>query len=415
MSLDLQAALVQAYAERLSLQPNPPQPQERSYAAPLSVGAADVLLPPHNRWTFQHMSQLCPTLVVAAGNAPVSDLGPTEDLLQDFTFTSLSGEQVSLQEHLDATFTDGFLVLKKGRVLCERYFNHQAPDTRHIMFSVTKSLTGALAEQLIEQGLLDPDRPAISYVPEFACTAFGTASVRQVMDMAISIDYVEHYEDPNSPTSRLHYTVGLTPVPPGFERSASIHDWLRTFPLKGEHGGFFRYVTATTEAMGWIMERASGLPCHVLFERMWRQLGCERDGFLLADPSGQGVVGFGFNATLRDMGRFGLMLLGRGHFNGHQVLPTAAVERLLKGNDPAVYATNKEFSEWSPQASYKSQWYVFNDHALMAVGIHGQWIFIDFKAEVVIIKQSSAPEAENVIDTDTVHLLKTLAQSLSDA
>ncbi len=143
MSLDLQAALVQAYAERLSLQPNPPQPQERSYAAQLSVGAADVLLPPHNRWTFQHMSQLCPTLVVVAGNAPVSDLGPTEDLLQDFTFTSLSGEQVSLQEHLDATFTDGFLVLKKGRILCERYFNHQAPDTRHIMFSVTKSLTGA--------------------------------------------------------------------------------------------------------------------------------------------------------------------------------------------------------------------------------------------------------------------------------
>ncbi|MDN6859454.1 serine hydrolase [Pseudomonas sp. CAN2814] len=415
MSHDLQAALVQAYAERLSLEPNPSLTGERSYAAQLHVGAADVLLPPHNRWTFQHMSQLCPTLVVAAGNAAPSDLGAQQDLLQDYRFNSLSGEQVSLQDHLDATFTDGFLVLKQGRVLCERYFNQQTADTRHIMFSVTKSVTGALAEQLIEQGLLDPDRPALSYVPEFAGTAFENASVRQVMDMAISIDYVEHYEDPNSPTSHLHYTVGLTPTPPGIVKYPSIRHWLRAFKRKDEHGGFFRYVTATTEAMGWIMERAAGLPCHVLFERMWKQLGCERDGFLLAEPSGHGVVGFGFNATLRDMGRFGLMLLGRGRFNGHQVLPQAAVERLLRGNDPAVYATNKEFSEWSPQASYKSQWYVFNDRALMAVGIHGQWVFVDFANQVVIIKQSSAPQAENVIDTDTVHLLKTLAASLGDA
>lgn len=415
MPLNLQTALAQAYVERLNLQPNPPLAGERSHAAQLSVGAADVLLPPHNRWTFQHMSQLCPTLVVAAGNHSPSDLGARHDLLKDFTFTSLSGEQVSLQDHLDATFTDGFLVLKQGRVLCERYFNHQDADTRHIMFSVTKSVTGALAEQLIEDGLLDPDRLALSYVPELAGSAFEKATVRQVMDMAISIEYAEHYEDPHSPTSHLHYTVGLTPVPSGIEKFPSIHHWLRAFAPKGEHGGFFRYVTATTEAMGWIMARASGLPCHVLFERMWQQLGCERDGFLLADPSGQGVVGFGFNATLRDMGRFGLMLLGRGQFNGRQVLTAAAVERLLRGNDPAVYATNKEFSEWSPGASYKSQWYVFNDRAIMAVGIHGQWVFVDFAAEVVIIKQSSAPEAENVIDTDTVHLLKTLAESLTDA
>lgn len=415
MSLDLQQALAQAYAERLNSQPTPALMTGLPPAAERRVNLANMLLPPYNRWAFQHMGQLCPNLVVAAGNASPSDLGPSQDLLEGFSFTSRGGQQISLQDHLDATFTDGFLVLKQGRVLCERYFNHQRPDTRHIMFSVTKSVTGALAEQLIEQGLLDPDLPALHYVPRFKGTAFEHASVRQVMDMAISIEYQEHYEDPESPTSHLHYTVGLTPTPPGIERFPSVYDWLLAFRPKGEHGGFFRYVTACTEAMGWIMERASGLPCHELFEGLWRQLGCERDGFLLADPSGHGVVGFGFNATLRDMGRFGLMLLGRGHFNGRQVLPAAAVERLLRGNDPAAYATNREFSEWSPGASYKSQWYVFNDQAIMAVGIHGQWVYVDFAAEVVIVKQSSAPEAENVIDTDTVHLLRTLAESLTDA
>ncbi|MDF3935437.1 serine hydrolase domain-containing protein [Pseudomonas citronellolis] len=414
MSRNLQQALVEAYAERRHQQPTPPLMIGLPPAPELRVTAADILLPPYNRWALQHMGQLCPTLVIAAGNAAPSELGEREELLGDYRFASLAGREVSLDEHLHATCTDAFLVLKPGRVLSERYFNNQRPDTRHIMFSVTKSVTGALAEQLIEQGLLDPDKPALHYVPEFAGTAFEDASVRQVMDMAISIDYVEHYEDPESPTSHLHYTVGLTPTPAGIQRFASLNDWLLSFRKHGEHGGFFRYVTATTEAMGWIMERASGKPGHELFEQMWRQLGCERDSFLLADPSGHGVVGFGFNATLRDMGRFGLMLLGRGRFNGRQVLPQAAVERLLRGNDPAVYATNKEFSEWSPQASYKSQWYVFNDQALMAVGIHGQWLYVDFANEVVIVKQSSPPEAENALDSDTVHLLRTLAGSLAD-
>ncbi|OPA91649.1 hydrolase [Pseudomonas fluorescens] len=414
MSHSFQRAMALAYAERQDRQPTPPLMTGLPPVAAQQVKAADILLAPYNRWSFQHLSQLCPTLVVAAGNGQSSALGEGAIDLDDFTFPSLSGLSISLAEHLDATFTDGFLVLKNGRTLYERYFNHQQPDTRHIMFSVTKSVTGALAEQLIEEGVLDPDALARHYVPEFQGTAFEDATVRQVMDMAISIQYVEHYEDPHSPTSHLHYTVGLTPTPPGIEPFASLYDWLLAFKPKGEHGGFFRYVTATTEAMGWIMERASGKPGHQLFSELWRQLGCERDGFMLADPSGHGVVGFGFNATLRDMGRFGLMLLNHGQFNGRQVLPAEAVKRIARGNDPAVFATNAEFAEWAPGASYKSQWYVFNDTAIMAVGIHGQWVYVDFKADVVIIKQSSSPQAETILDTDTVHLLRTLAESLTD-
>lgn len=415
MSLHLKQAMALAYAERQDRAPAPRLMTGLPPAAELRVSAAQTLLAPYNRWSFQHLGQLFPTLVVAAGSGPASTLGAGELDLDSFTFPSLSGLRISLAEHLDATSTDGFLVLKKGQVLMERYFNHQQPDTRHVMFSVTKSVTGALAEQLIEQGALDPDALAVQYVPEFKGTAFATATVRQVMDMAISIEYVEHYEDPHSPTSHLHYTVGLTATPPGIEKFPSLYDWLLQFKPHGEHGGFFRYVTACTEAMGWIMERASGRPCAELFTQMWRQLGCERDGFLLADPSGHGVVGFGFNATLRDMGRFGLMLLNHGQFNGQQVLPALAVNRILQGNDPAAYATNKEFSEWSPGASYKSQWYVFNDQAIMAVGIHGQWVFVDYNAQVVIIKQSSSPEAETVLDMDTVRLLQSLAAALADA
>lgn len=415
MPHSFQRAMALAYAERQDRQPTPPLMTGLPPAKEQRVSAADMLLAPGNRWSFQHLSQLCPTLVIAAGNNPPSELGQGAIDLDAFTFPSLSGLSISLVEHLDATYTDGFLVLKKGQVLFERYFNHQQPDTRHIMFSVTKSITGALAEQLIEEGLLDPDALALKYVPEFQGTAFKDATVRQIMDMAISIQYVEHYEDPNSPTSHLHYTVGLTPTPPGIVPFASLYDWLLAFKPKGEHGGFFRYVTATTEALGWIMERASGKPGYQLFTDLWRQLGCERDAFMLADPSGHGVVGFGFNATLRDMGRFGLMLLNQGEFNGRRILPAEAVRRIARGNDPAVFATNAEFSEWAPGASYKSQWYVFNDEAMMAVGIHGQWVYIDFTSEVVIIKQSSSPQAETILDTDTVHMLRTLSRSLADA
>ena len=89
--------------------------------------------------------------------------------------------------------------------------------------------------------------------------------------------------------------------------------------------------------------------------------------------------------------------------------------RITAGADPAIYTQNVEFSRWTPGASYRSQWYVFNDHsqALMAGGIHGQYLFIDKPSGVVIVKQSSLTDAVSPFDTDSVRMLRAIAAHLS--
>jgi len=375
---------------------------------------ANWMRPPFNRWGFRNLARLRPSIDVQAGNAQPSPLGAAPQAIDAWNFQSFCGLSVSVAQHLQASKTDAFLVLHKGRVVFERYFNGQQPSDRHIMFSVTKSLIGALGEHLVSSGILDPQALASAYVPELAGSAFADATVRQLFDMAVGIAYSEVYDDPASESSQYGYACGFQPAPTDFDQYASLYQYVPSLQKRGEHGGFFHYVTATTEALAWVMERACGVSCAELLESVWSELGCERDGFFMADPWGRSVAGAGFSATLRDMARFGQLLLNRGQHNGQQLLARDAIERILGGADPAIYAANDDFSSWTPGASYRSQWYVFNDEsqAMMAGGIHGQYLFVDIPSQTVIVKQSSLPEAVTELDADTVRMMRAIAEGL---
>ncbi|WP_055137368.1 serine hydrolase domain-containing protein [Pseudomonas corrugata] len=370
---------------------------------------------PFNQWGFRNLARLRPSIDVQAGAGPVSVLKQAPLALDELHFNSECGLSISVLEHLVASQTDAFLVMQGGTVLFERYFNGQEPQDRHVMFSVTKSLIGTLGEQLVSDGVLDPALPAAHYVPELEGSAYADATVRQLFDMAVGIQYSEVYEDPDSESSQYGYACGFQPAPTQYAQFESLYQFLPSLRKQGDHGGFFHYVTATTEALAWVMERATGKSCHRLLEDIWSQLGCERDGYFMADPWGRSVAGAGFNATLRDMARFGRLLASDGRHDGRQLLSPETIARIAAGADPAIYATSPDFEAWTPGASYRSQWYVFNDHsqALMAGGIHGQYLFVDKPSGVVIVKQSSLNEAVSPFDGDSVRMLRAIAAHLS--
>ena len=370
---------------------------------------------PFNQWGFRHLSRLRPSIDVSAGSGPAGQLQEDPRALDQLCFDSESGLGIRVIEHLVASQTDAFLVMQDDTVLYERYFNGQRACDRHIMFSVTKSLIGTLGEQLVTRGVLKPERPAAYYVPELAGSAFGEATVRQLFDMAVGIDYSEVYDDPNSESSQYGYACGFQPAPAQYAQFESLYQYLPSLKKRGSHGGFFHYVTATTEALAWVMERASGKACSQMLEEVWGRLGCDRDGYFMADPWGRNVAGAGFSATSRDMARFGRLLANDGRQDGVELLSPETVARIAAGASPAIYAQNAEFSRWTPGASYRSQWYVFNDHsqALMAGGIHGQYLFIDKPSGVVIVKQSSLTDAVSPFDNDSVRMLRAIAAHLS--
>ncbi len=373
------------------------------------------MLPPFSQWGFRNLARLRPTIDVPAGAGAAGLLKAAPAALDSLYFDSECGLSISVMDHLVASQTDAFLVMQGDTVLFERYFNGQCAADRHIMFSVTKSLIGTLGEQLVTQGVLKPELPAAYYVPELAGSAFGDATVRQLFDMAVGIDYSEVYDDPNSESSQYGYACGFQPAPAQYAQFESLYQYLPSLKKRGGHGGFFHYVTATTEALAWVMERASGEACSQMLASIWGRLGCERDGYFMADPWGRNVAGAGFSATLRDMARFGRLLANDGRHDGLELLSPETVDRIAAGADPAIYAQNAEFSQWTPGASYRSQWYVFNDHsqALLAGGIHGQYLFVDKPSGVVIVKQSSLADAVGPFDADSVRMLRAIAAHLS--
>lgn len=391
----------------------PPAPEAR-------VKRSNFMRAPYNRWGFQHIDRLLPTITVRAPRAAHPLEIRSTHALDAFTLRSLSGAQVPLAEHLAATCTDGFLVLANGSVVHEHYANGHGPEQRHIMFSVTKSLIGTLGQAAVHDGRLDDTKLAGDYVPELRGSAFGDATVRHLLDMAVGIDYREDYADATSESSQFGYACGLTPgplaegdpLPPEYAGLDSLYTFLPRLRKRGGHGGFFHYVTATTEALAWVIERATGEACHVHLERLWQALGCERDGFFIADPLGRNVAGAGYSATLRDIARFGQMLLDRGQVDGRQVLPQAVIDTLLAGGSVEEFARNEDFAPFHG-LSYKSQWYVRNGEALVALGVHGQMLVVDFVARVVIVKQSSTPEAIDLLGIDTWLAVQQIAAHLA--
>ena len=382
----------------------PPPPEAR-------VTRENMLVPPFNRWSYQNMGRLAPSIEIPPGDQ-VRPLVLHAKPLEGVIFNSLSGQRITLEEHLVASRTDAFLVQQDGMLRFERYANGQTPDVRHIMFSVTKSFIGTIAEWLIEKGRLDDTAKVSTYIEALKGSAYGDATVRQVLDMAVGVQFREDYEDPTSEIALYGIACGLGPrvVPEALRNLDSVYTFLPGLKKEREHGGFFHYVTASTEVLGWIIETVTKESTAQWIGKIWRHLGCESAAQIVADPLGRGVAGAGLSATARDLVRFGQMLLDYGRVDQKEVIPESVVRTLLQGADPAIFGANEMFSAFDREISYRSQWYVFAGTALLGMGIHGQMLYVDFPGKTVIVKQSSDLVGVPPLLADAVPLLRTIAR-----
>lgn len=353
---------------------------------------------PQIRWAFAHYRELTATARVSRGSGPVAKLPVAlRSDLDALTFIPTGRTApMTWAAAVEAVYGDAVLILHKGRIVHERYYGVMNADQTHIAMSVTKSYIGTLTEMLIADGLIDESALASRYVPELAGSGFGDATVRQILDMTTGIDYSEDYTDPKASVVTYGFAAGYRPAPPGYTGPRGIYDYLPTIAKLGAHGERFTYRTVNTEVLGWIIARVTGKrPHQVLSERIWSRLGAEYDADVIVDGAGAPAIGGGLNPTLRDMARFGEAMRLNGRYNGQQIIPAAVVARIRAGanKDDFAKAGYKTLPGWS----YKSQWWVsHNAHgAYMARGIHGQAIYIDPKAEMVIVRFASNPMAGN--------------------
>jgi CubicO group peptidase (beta-lactamase class C family) len=371
---------------------------------------------PQLRWSFSNMRQLRPTTQVARGEGAVCALpyALRGDLDAVGCRVMFTGAAQTWGETFDANYTDGIVVLHRGRVVYERYAGALDAAGQHIAHSVTKSFVGTMAASLLADGALDDSRLVSHYVPELAKSGLGSATLRQVMDMTSGIQYSENYADPKADIFDFVRAGGVFPRPADYNGPSTFYETLCAIVPEGVHGQAFAYKTVNTDTLAWVIRRVTGLGLgQNLSQRIWCKLGAEQDAYFLVDTEGTEFAGGGLNAGLRDMARFGEAMRLGGAFNGQQIVPTAVVDDIMRGANKSDFA--KAGSLTLPGWSYRNMWW--NSHnahgAFMARGVHGQAIYIDHKAEMVIARFGSHPMAANKhIDPTSLPAYEALAQYL---
>jgi len=332
---------------------------------------------PAMRWSVANFRQLMPSLNVPRGlGAPLPlprQLDPRIDALP--VVPTGASQPLTWRQALDATYTDGIVVLHRGNVVYERYFGVLTDDGQHAAMSVTKSVIGTLGAMLVADGTLDARRKIADYVPELGESAFGSATLRQVLDMTTALDYSEDYADPNAHVWAHAQAGNPLPKPKDYTGPRSYFEFLQTVRQRGEHGQAFGYKTVNTDVLGWVIARVTGRNvAQLLSERIWSRLGSEQDAYFTVDSIGTPFAGGGLNAGLRDMARFGEMLRNGGRFNGQQIVPASVVKDIRQGGDKEAFAKAgySQLKGWS----YRAMWWVSHnpDGAYMARGVHGQSI-----------------------------------------
>lgn len=377
--------------DQLGLMQGFPPPPEKQ------VTAANFLRQyPNIRWAFHHMRELLPTRNISRGSGAAVPLPRGEDRTAEIDALRFEGPNGSMTfaEYLTASYADATLVLKDGKVVYESYHEGMPDDHPHIMWSMTKSVVGLLATQLIEEGLLDPDSLVTSHLPELSESGWKGATLQQVLEMTADINYNEVYANAESDVIKYSLAAGMTQPPADYPGHRDLCSYLPTIGSAEEHGHAFRYRTVHTEVLGWLLRRATGKPvAQLVSERIWSQLGAEHDAFLLLDRHGTEWAGAGMNATLRDLGRFGEMVRNEGSFNGRQIVSANVIRSIREGADREAFkACGRDFQ---PGYSYRNQWWISHnaDGAFEALGVHGQMIHINPAAGLVVVRLSSHPVA----------------------
>jgi CubicO group peptidase (beta-lactamase class C family) len=359
-------------------------------------------MPPQNRWSFQHVQELFPTCRLARGPSAALEL-PSQPLdVLALGFQSASGDGTSIRDFVGAACCDALLVVHRGLVVAEHYFNGMTASSPHLLNSVTKSFVGMLAGIAVERTQLDPSSLATRYLPELGNDAWQGTTVRHLLDMTAAARYVEDYADPQTDFWKEAAVVGWRPQLVTDDTPGSLLDYARLLDGQDmENGAMFHYRTVATNVLGMVLERAMGQDLATLLEtEVWSRLATEHDAAIVVDRTGFPYVGAGMNATARDVANFGLMMINDGALRGRQVVPSAWIADTARGDSTSKSCFAKgAYGEFMPGWHYRNQvWVASSDPAVMlAIGIHGQFVYMDKARDLVTVMLSSQPQAIDLL------------------
>lgn len=396
LGLSVQAQAAKPTSDMLVMNGSPPTTQSQ-------VTFKNYRNNPFNKWSFHNVGAPFNVLTIPREGQIIPFRNQDQPELGQLKLTDGFGKTNTVEKILESTDTDGFIVLQNNNVLFERYYGDMTSLDHHIWFSATKSLVSTAIGILVEEGKIDLSESPVKYIPELKGSGYERTTIQNVLNHSTAIDFKENYTDINSeflkyyaPALNMAYVPGGRDAQPESTDIYGIHDFLAKFIKEDKAlkpGEEFDYNSANADVAGWLVARVSGMPLNDFIQQnIWSKLGTEHDALIAVDRAYMPVATAGMSTTLRDAARFGQMILNRGEVKGEQIIPANWVNQSLNlsAKDKQKMKSNTKYQDNSWTA-YKNMWWILDadQGEYAAVGIHGQVIYINRSADVVIAYFSS--------------------------
>ena len=305
------------------------------------------------------------------------------------------GEDISINKFLSDTKTNAFLVIKDGKLVYEKYFNGKSKETLLPTYSVAKTLTSIMIGQLIDQGKLKESDTFVSILPEYKVgTDFDKITIRNLLDMNSGIGVSDNY-----PTGPSGWGVAIAQM----YASTDVYWWLHhNQKMANAPGTRPEYRSVDTQLLGMVIAKLTGNNVSTYFEKnVWQPIGAQSQAKWNVDHVGGIEKTFCcFNATARDFARVGQLFVNNGQasIGGASIISSSYLKRMSNPESTLEYGWGYSAQLWLP----------YPDSYLL-LGLHGQYIYVQPKEHVVIVKLSDLPTSADGISGKIVPVLQQIA------
>lgn len=314
-------------------------------------------------------------------------------------------EEVDTSEFITRRSTTALLVVKDDKITFEEYYQGTNEDDLRISWSVGKSVISTLFGIAVGDGLINIEDDVTKYLPALRGSGYEGVSIKSVLQMSSGIKWNEDYSDPNSDINKMSWVLSV---------SGSLDEFATTLKRERESGVKWHYVSMDTHILSMVLRAATGLPVNQYMEqRLWSKIGAESDGYWITDNEGNAFALGGLNLKTRDYARIGRLWVNRGKIDGEQLIPPQWEKASHTPDSPHISGSDKIFG-------YGYQWWLGPDARqgeFLAIGVYGQYIYINQPQNVVIVKNSADLDFmdERGSMWETVSFFRAVTDSLSDA
>lgn len=279
---------------------------------------------------------------------------------------ALDADQIQALKEVETT---SFLVIQRGEIIAEHYFNTHTKNTVSNSFSAAKSVVGLLIGIAVDKGLIESlDQPITDFL-DFIAPKDSIVSIRHLLGMTSDIDWSESGANPFSDNAEAYYGSDLLAT-------------MQKQPFKGSPNKVFDYASGNSQLLGFILEKATGQTVsEFMSENLWQKIHAESDALWSLDSENGSEKAFCcLYSTTRDYARLGQLILNGGIWGADTIISNSMLQEITTNY---MLVGNRE------NHRYGLHYWILKDpkqKVIYARGIKGQYVISIPDLDVVIVR-----------------------------